>query len=85
VVDKREEKDIYLTREEVKKKKLLVSEIKNSYNRNDIDKLKYFYYEIFGKEIDDINVIYNSLINSLENEFNYKHSIIYEVVNIPNF
>lgn len=85
VVDKREEKDIYLTREEVKKKKLLVSEINDSYNRNDIDKLKYFYYEIFGKEIDDINVIYNNLINSLNNEFNYKHNVIYEVVNIPNF
>ena len=85
VVDKREEKDIYLTREEVKKKKLLVSEINDSYNRNDIDKLKYFYYEIFGKEIDDINVIYNNLNNSLNNEFNYKHNVIYEVVNIPNF
>lgn len=85
VVDKREENDIYLTREEVKKKKLLVSEINDSYNRNDIDKLKYFYYEIFGKEIDDINVIYNNLINSLNNEFNYNHNVIYEVVNIPNF
>lgn len=85
VIDKREEKDIYLTREEVKKKKLLVSEINDSYNRNDIDKLKYFYYEIFGKEIDDINVIYNNLINSLNNEFSYKHNVIYEVVNIPNF
>ena len=58
------------------------------YYKNLLDKKDRYvekYYEIFGKEIDDINVIYNNLINSLNNEFNYKHNVIYEVVNIPNF
>ncbi|MBE6150866.1 MAG: hypothetical protein E7162_03485 [Firmicutes bacterium] len=85
ILEKKEEKDIYLTREEIKKKKLLVNEIKSSYTNNNLDKLKYFYYEIFGIEIDDIDMIYDKLIDSLNNNFNYKHNVIYDVVNIPNF
>jgi hypothetical protein len=85
VIEINNDEDKYLTREEIDRKKLLINDINNSYKNNDIDKLKYFYYEIFGKEIDDINVIYNNLINSLNNEFNYKHNVIYEVANIPNF
>lgn len=85
IVEENKVNDIYLTREEINKKKLLINEINNSYNNNDLDKLKYFYYEIFGVEIEDINIIYNKLISSLNNNFNYKHNIIYDVVNIPNF
>lgn len=85
VVEKNDIVDIYLTRDEVIKKKVLINEIDNSYNDNDIDKLKYLYYEMFGTEVDDINIIYKNIINSLNNNFDYKHDMIYDIVNIPNF
>ena len=77
--------DIYLTREEIDKKKLLINEINSSYSNNDLDKLKYFYYEVFEEDIDDVDIIYNKLIDSLNNDFNYRHNIIYDVIQIPNF
>lgn len=85
IVDKNICEDIYLTREEQKKKRLLVSEINNSYNNNDIDKLKYFYYELFDEEEDNISIIYDKLISSLNNNFDYKHEVIYDVIKMPNF
>jgi len=85
VININQSNDLYLTRSELSKKKVLIKEINNSYNNNDIDKLKYFYYEIFGDYCDDIKIIHNKLIDSLNNNFDYKHNIIYDVVKIPNF
>lgn len=85
VINGYENRDFYLTREEIKKKFFLVNEINNSYFEKDIDKLKYLYYEFFCDECDDINVIRNRLLESLNNNFTYKHNDIYELMKIPNF
>jgi len=84
VVDRINDEDMYLTRGEIGKKKLLISEIDNSYSNNDLDKLKYFYYELFDDELEDIDIIYDKLVNSLNNNFSYKHDVIYDVVKMPN-
>jgi len=77
--------DRYLTRNELIKKKYLINEIMFSYKENNLDKLKYIYFEMFGKESEDIDFIKEELFRSLENEYNYKHDIIYNLIKIPNF
>lgn len=78
-------KDIYLTRVERKKKKFLVNEINSSYRDNNIDKLKYMFFEVFGEESENIDFIKNKLLDSLNNNYNSDHEKIYNLIKIPNF
>lgn len=48
-------------------------------NINDYSKIKYLYYEYFLKEENDINIMKNKLINSLNNYSN-KHLDLYNVI-----
>ena len=77
--------DYYLTRSELIKKKFLVSEINASYRDNNYDKLRYMYYEIFGKDDSDVELMRDRLLSSLDNDFNYLHDNIYNLIKIPNF
>ncbi len=75
----------YLTREEIIKKNFLINEINNAYKDNNIEKLKYIYYEIFGKEEANNNIIRDTLVKSLENEFNSNHEKLYNLIKMPYF
>jgi len=79
---KREVCDLYLTRKEIKKKKRLLEDINYSYQNKDLDKLKYYYYKLFNKESDDLEIIKRSLDNSLNNVYNYKHDELYKIMNL---
>ncbi len=70
--------DHYLTRKEITKKKFLISEINSSYKEKDIDKLRYIYYEVFSREGTDSKIMYDELISSLNNNFNYQHDNLYQ-------
>lgn len=70
--------DHYLTRKELTKKKFLISEINSSYKEKDIDKLRYIYYEVFAREENDSKIMYDELISSLNNNFNYQHDNLYQ-------
>lgn len=67
----------FLTRLEKKKKKILLDEINISYQNKDIDKLKYYYFELFNKECENIEELKNKLINSLDNIYSSKHDELY--------
>lgn len=73
----------FLTRLEKKKKKILLDDINISYQNKDIDKLKYYYYELFNSECENIEEIKNKLINSLDNIYNYKHDELYLSLQLP--
>lgn len=77
--------DCYLTRKEKEKKKYLINEVNYAYNDKNIDKLKYIYYELFGLEEENGDLMRKKIINSLHNNFNYKHEQIYNLIKTPNF
>ena len=72
----------FITRLESDIKKLLTIEIKNSYKNGNFDKLKYLYFEFFGKEQDNIDIAYKKLIESIDKEINYNHNKLYEVIKL---
>jgi len=74
--------DLFSTRLENEIKKILTIEIKESYKKGNVDKLKYLYYECFGKEQEDIDVVYKKLLESIDKEINYNHNKLYEVVKL---
>ena len=73
-----------LTRKEIKIKKYLLNEIKKSFEKKDINKLKYLYFEYYKELEDDIEKIYLDLKNSLKLEVNEKHLNLYELVKLAN-
>ena len=79
-------KNHYLTRNDKTIKKFLRSEITESYNKKDVNKLKYIYIEYFGKvnEIDNIENIYNDLINTFKIGINNKHNDIYSLLKLAS-
>ena len=79
------DEDYYLTRSEVMKKKYLISEINTCYLENNIDKLEYIYYEVFGEDSSDIQKIHDRLLKSLNNDFSDVHDNLYDLIKIPNF
>ena len=76
------ENNLFTTRLESEIKKILTIEINDSYNKGNFDKLKYLYFEYFGREQDDIEMIYKKLLSSIDKEINYSHNKIYEVVKL---
>ena len=73
-----------LTRREIKIKKYLKNEFKNSYKNKDINKLKYLYFEYFDTNLDDLDKIFLSLVDSLETEITPKHIKLYELIKLSH-
>ncbi|MBR3660635.1 MAG: hypothetical protein IKN63_01880 [Bacilli bacterium] len=71
------------TRNELKIKNSLLIEFNNIYKNKDDNKLKYLYFEYFNKSIDDIDLIYIDLINSLQ-EINSRHLKLFELLKLCN-
>ena len=74
----------FLTRDEIKIKKTILSEIKNAYKTKDNAKLEYLYLEYFNKNLDDIEEIYKELIESLDEEISIKHKKLYDLIRLAN-
>lgn len=74
----------FLTRMEIKIKKYLLKEFKNSYKEKDINKLKYLYFEYFDTSLDDLDKIFLSLVESLSSEITPKHLKLYELIKLSH-
>lgn len=72
----------YLTRNERSIKNYLVNEINSSYQNKNYDKLRYLYVECFGNKKNDIQGMYYSLINSMNNTLNENHLKIYNLLKL---
>lgn len=70
-----------LTRFERKLIKYIKKDLTISYKDNNLSKLKYLYYEYFSKDCDDINKIYQDLVNELNN-INDKHYNLYHLIKL---
>ena len=70
-----------LTRYDQTLKDYVLKDIRESYRKGDVAKLKYLYYEYFNKEGYDIEKIYKELMQSLDN-FNSKHYNLYQLIKL---
>ena len=73
--------DLFITRNEEKEREFLLKELTYLYKNNNINKLKYLYFELFNKKEDNIDIIYKNLLNSLKNIDN-KHKKMCEVLKV---
>lgn len=69
-----------LTRKEINIRNILLKDIKDSYKKNNYQKISYMYYELYNKKKDDYELMYNELIDSITNNFNSKHLELYNVL-----
>lgn len=79
---KKYKKELFLTREEEKKKKYLLKELEILYQDRNIDKLNYLYEELFSKDDLSFENKYLKIKESLEKEYSNKHSNLYDIVRL---
>lgn len=72
----------FTTRNELKIRKFLLNEIDKAYKKKDDEKLKYLYTEYSGISNDNIELIYNNLIESIDYEINEGHIKIYNLLQL---
>lgn len=81
-VRKKIKKDnIFITRKEMETEKYLIKKINIMKDNNELSKLKYIFYEIYNEKIDDIDKIYNKLINVSKNN-DYKFIKLNEIIHM---
>ena len=70
------------TRQELKIKNILKIEINNMYNNQEYSKLKYIYLEWFNELLDNIDKMYENMINKLNDHLTMKEYNIYELIKL---
>lgn len=76
------EKNEFKTRQEINIINYIKKDLDTDYKNNDINKLKYLYYEYFNKQNDDIDVIYHELLEELSKDINEKHYDLYNLIKL---
>lgn len=70
------------TRQELKIKKILNSEIKDVYQNKNFSKLKYLYLEWFDKILDNNEEMYHNMLNKINDKLTDKEYHIYEIIRL---
>lgn len=71
-----------LTRGDIKIKKYLINEISNANRDKNQEKLEYLYFEYFRKTENDMDKIYQELLESLKSEVTENHLKLYELLKL---
>lgn len=83
VMGKKQLDDLFnFTRKELKIIKVLKDEFTSLYEQHQVEKLNYYYYEYFKEHSNDIEYVYKTLIDSINNDFNKKHIMLYEIIKL---
>lgn len=69
-------------RQEIKIKKILKLEIESMYEKKEYSKLKFIYLEWFNEILDNIDTMYNNMLNSIKNKLTEKEYHIYELIKL---
>lgn len=69
-------------RQEEEAKKIIKLELDNLYEKKDIHKLKYLYYEYKSEKEEDIDEIYQTLKSKIEEEFNQDILKLYYIIKL---
>lgn len=75
-------KELFLTRNEMKKRRYLLKEIENLYKDKNIDKLTYLYEEIYQKDSLSFEEKYLKIKTDLEEKYCTNHNILYDIVRL---
>ncbi|MBQ8902117.1 MAG: DUF3603 family protein [Bacilli bacterium] len=70
------------TRQELKIKRILKLEIDSMYRNNELSKMKYIYLEWFNELLDNIDKMYNNMINKIKDNLSDKEYEIYELIKL---
>ena len=79
---KKRPKNEFQTRQEICIKKYIKKDLNVNYQKKDLNKLKYLYYEYFNKQCDDIDLIYHELMRELDRDINSKHYNLYNLIKL---
>ena len=71
----------FITRKEIEIRKKLIKKVETMKENNELSKLKYIFYEVYNEKIDDIDKIYNKLINLIKNN-DYKSLKLNEIMSL---
>ncbi len=75
-------KEETMLRQEREIKKLITCEIKTLYEKKNTSKLKYLYYEWFNKNIDNVQEIYEEMIENLQKTYDDNLKRVYELIKL---
>lgn len=70
VKSKNSNKHRFLTRKELSDEEYATRKINDMYKNNEFTKLKYIFFELYNEKMDDIEKIYNKIINIIKNNDN---------------
>ena len=70
------------TRQELKIKKVLKLEIDGMYKQKNYSKLKYIYLEWFDEILDNVDIMYNNMLDKINSKLTDKEYHIYELIKI---
>lgn len=75
-------KNDFKTREEINIIDYIKKELIKDYEKKNISKLKYLYYEYFNKQSEDIDSIYQELLLELSKNISEKHYDLYNIIKL---
>ena len=81
IIKKRNRND-FNTRLEINIVNFIKNDLDNNYKKNNLNKLKYLYYEYFNKQSDNIDLIYQELVNELDKDITEKHYNLYNLIKL---
>lgn len=81
-VVKEENKNRFFTRKEIKIRKYLMNEIKESYRSKNYNKLNFLYMEYFDDKENDFKTMVDNLLSSMEEGLDNKHLELYEILRL---
>lgn len=76
------QKDPFLTRQELKRKRYLLKEMDNIYEQNNIDKLTFLYEELFKKDELSFYDKYIKIRSDIEENYSSRHNKLYDIVRL---
>lgn len=74
----------FITRYESNNIETIKSELKKAFDSNDVAKLRYIYYELYGVYEFDKNKIYNQISSDVCDNWSYKHEALVSIFKILN-
>ena len=82
ILDKKIDKENFLTRKEQKHQKYLIQEINYLYKEKLYDKLNYLYEELYPKDKLSIDKKYERIKDDITSNYNDRHNNLYEIVRL---
>ena len=79
---KKKIKDEFRTRQEINMIKFIKKNLDIDYQNKEFNKLRYLYYEYFNRHSDNIELIYQELIQELDKNINKKHYDLYDLIKL---